>query len=147
MSSEGNRGFAGDISADNAFALLAREKDAVLIDVRTQPEWQFVGAPDLSELTKSVVFCSWQVYPSMRAAPDFVNSLAAELQSRGAKETSALVFLCRSGARSRSAAIAMTGAGWRRCYNIADGFEGPLDDRNRRGVKGWKAQGLPWEQS
>jgi rhodanese-related sulfurtransferase len=147
MSLDGEGGFAGDISVDDAYALLAREGDAVLVDVRSQPEWQFVGAPDLSALAKSVMFHSWQVYPAMQIAPDFVSGLEADLQSRGAKATSALLFLCRSGARSRSAAIAMTQAGWSRCYNIADGFEGPLDDRKRRGVTGWKARGLPWRQT
>ena len=38
-----------------------------------------------------------------------------------------LLFICRSGARSRQAAIAMTSAGWAPCFNVSDGFEGPLD--------------------
>jgi rhodanese-related sulfurtransferase len=57
------------------------------------------------------------------------------------------VFLCRSGARSRHAAIAMTSAGWGPCFNVSDGFEGPLDDSRRRGGAGWKAGGLPWAQT
>jgi len=59
----------------------------------------------------------------------------------------AILFLCRSGARSRAAAIAMTELGFARCYNIAGGFEGDLDGERHRGVGGWKAAGLPWRQN
>jgi rhodanese-related sulfurtransferase len=56
--------------------------------------------------------------------------------------------LCRSGARSRAAAIAMTRAGLERAYNVAGGFEGELDENRHRGLRnGWKAAGLPWKQS
>ena len=62
-------------------------------------------------------------------------------------QDSKLYFLCRSGSRSRAAAIAMTVAGFNTCFNIIDGFEGNLDGSERRGVGGWKAAGLPWFQS
>jgi rhodanese-related sulfurtransferase len=55
--------------------------------------------------------------------------------------------LCRSGARSRAAAMAMTAKGYNKCYNVAEGFEGNLDAEQHRGrVSGWKAAGLPWKQ-
>jgi rhodanese-related sulfurtransferase len=58
------------------------------------------------------------------------------------------MFLCRSGVRSRAAAIAMTRAGFSRAYNIAGGFEGDLDgERHRGAANGWKAAGLPWKQT
>jgi adenylosuccinate synthase len=32
-------------------------------------------------------------------------------------------------------------------FNVADGFEGPVDAEGHRGtVAGWKAEGLPWRQ-
>ena len=50
--------------------------------------------------------------------------------------------------RKEGRRIALTEAGHTRCFNIADGFEGPLDDKRHRGaIGGWKAQGLPWSQS
>jgi rhodanese-related sulfurtransferase len=58
------------------------------------------------------------------------------------------MFLCRSGVRSHHAAIAATEAGWAETYNILEGFEGDKDangQRNRSG--GWRACGLPWNQS
>jgi hypothetical protein len=41
----------------------------------------------------------------------------------------------------------MAAAGYTRCRNVADGFEGPLDAERHRGkLGGWKAKGLPWAQ-
>ena len=59
-----------------------------------------------------------------------------------------LLFICRSGARSRAAAEAMTDVGYRSCYNVAEGFEGQVDAERHRGRKaGWKAADLPWTQN
>ena len=140
--------FAGDLSVEEAYAILAKEERAALVDVRTKPEWQFVGVPDLAPLGKTTIFREWQVYPTMQVAADFVTALSEELQRRGADKTNPVIFLCRSGARSRQAAIALTSAGWSQCYNVVDGFEGALDAERRRGaLGGWKARGLPWTQT
>ena len=41
-----------------------------------------------------------------------------------------------------------TERGYTACYNVADGFEGELDEHNHRNsVNGWKVAGLPWWQS
>ena len=76
MSSELAAGYAGDVLATEAFHRLASESSSVLIDVRTQAEWGYVGVPDLSELGKTPLFLEWQSYPAMqveldlRRAPD-----------------------------------------------------------------------------
>lgn len=58
-----------------------------------------------------------------------------------------IFFICRSGGRSRMAAEVMTAAGYRRCRNVAEGFEGLMDeDRHRGRTAGWKAAGLAWVQ-
>jgi rhodanese-related sulfurtransferase len=148
MSPHGDTTFAGDLSLEDAYALLAKDGRAVLVDVRTEPEWQFVGVPDLTPLGRMPIFKQWQIYPSMEAAPDFVERLAEDLRQRGADAATPLIFLCRSGARSRHAARAMTSAGWSRCYNIAEGFEGVLDDNRHRGkLNGWQARAFPWKQT
>jgi rhodanese-related sulfurtransferase len=140
--------FAGDLTVEDAYAMLEADEHAALVDVRTQPEWQFVGVPDLAPLGKSPVFREWQRYPAMQVAPDFAEGLSEELARRGVEKTAPVLFICRSGARSRQAAVALTRAGWSRCYNIADGFEGALDAEQRRGVLGgWRARGLPWKQT
>jgi len=139
--------YAGDLTVEDAYRLLADDNKAVLVDVRTQPEWALVGVPDLNEIGKTPVFQEWQVYPSMQLAADFAPRLAAALTERSADPSTPVLFLCRSGVRSRAAAAAFTAAGWSCCYNIEGGFEGPLDERRRRGSRGgWKARGLPWTQ-
>ncbi len=80
----------------------------------------------------------------MIANADFMAQLSAAVPNKDAK----ILFLCRSGARSRSAATAATAAGYGKAFNIAGGFEGDLDDSGRRGRRnGWKSAGLPWRQS
>ena len=137
-------GYAGDVTPDTAWKILGERSDAVLIDVRTRPEWNYVGVPDLTALGKKPALVEWQVFPSMQPNPDFVSALTAS----GAKRDAPLLFLCRSGARSAAAAKAMTAAGYSSCFNVSDGFEGPLDAHAKRGAAaGWKAAGLPWRQT
>ena len=148
MSYQNFLGYAEDILSSDAYALLAGDSASVLIDVRTQAEWTYVGTPDIQALGKTPLFLEWQSYPSMAIDANFTAHLEALLQSGVVERGAPLVFLCRSGARSRQAAIAMTSAGWAPCFNVSDGFEGPLGDSRRRGeVSGWKAGGLPWTQT
>ena len=135
--------YAGDLSATEAWELLKSDPKARLIDVRTTAEWNFVGLPDLRPLGQEAALIEWQMFPTMQPNPQFVAAASA-----GADKDAPVLFLCRSGARSRSAAIALTAAGFGRAYNIAGGFEGDLDDERHRGHRnGWKAAGLPWKQS
>jgi rhodanese-related sulfurtransferase len=140
--------YAGDISPTEAWGALAQTPDAVLVDVRTRAEWTYVGVPALDPLGKAPILIEWQSYPTMEVAADFVPRLEAELQRRGAGPQTPIYFLCRSGARSRAAAIAMAAAGHAMSFNIEGGFEGARDSDNHRGtIEGWKAAGLPWMQS
>jgi rhodanese-related sulfurtransferase len=137
-------GYAGDVTPAAAWKILSEDKDAVLIDVRTRPEWNYVGLPDLEKLAKRPALIEWQVFPGMQPNPEFVAALSASLPDKEAP----LLFICRSGARSAAAAKAMTAAGYSTCLNVADGFEGPLDGSAKRGTAGgWKAAGLPWRQT
>lgn len=141
------RGYAGDIDPPRAWRLLAEAPDAVLVDVRTSAEWNFVGLPDLSGLAKQPLTIEWQSLPAMTRNPDFDASLNAALTQIKAGPETPVVFICRSGARSRDAAISLTRLGFRRCYNLAGGFEGDLDEAKHRGRRnGWKFAGLPWKQ-
>ncbi len=136
--------YAGDVSPADAWAMLQAEAGAQVVDVRTTAEWNFVGLPELSGLNREVQLVEWQSYPTMAVNPDFV----AQVTAAQADKTVPIFFLCRSGARSRAAAIAATRAGYARAYNIAGGFEGDLDAERHRGQNnGWKASGLPWRQS
>ena len=141
-------GYAGDLAPREAWELLEQDGPSVLIDVRTMPEWQFVGIPDLSVLGKEALLIEWQSFPTMGTNAQFLSRLEELLAQLGVSSETPLLFLCRSGGRSRAAAIAATAAGHSRCFNISSGFEGNHDAERHRGrVGGWKADGLPWVQS
>jgi rhodanese-related sulfurtransferase len=139
--------YAGDLDPQEVWEGLAEDPAAMLVDVRTRAEWSFVGLPDLRALGKAPILIEWQSYPGMKANPDFVSELKSNLAGRGLDPQTPIYFLCRSGVRSRAAAIAANASGYRAAYNVAGGFEGPLGADGRRGALGWKAAGLPWSQS
>lgn len=135
--------YAGDVSPAEAWQAVREGADAQIVDCRTRAEWDFVGFPDLRQAGKQPLLVEWQRYPTMQGNPEFVD----QLRAGGVAPGQPLYFLCRSGARSRDAAIAMTRSGFGPCYNIAGGFEGGTDAEGHRGAKeGWKADGLPWRQ-
>ena len=135
--------YAGDVMPADVFDALASDPDAALVDVRTEPEWRFVGLPDLTAIGKQVKLVQWQIYPDGRPNTAFVR----ECEAAGVEKGKPVYFLCRSGVRSMHAAVAMTARGYGPCYNVAQGFEGDKDaDRHRGRVGGWKVAGLPWRQ-
>jgi rhodanese-related sulfurtransferase len=135
--------YEGDITPADAWNILEQNPRAVLIDVRTPAEWNYVGVPDLSRLRKQPLFVPWIDFPSMQINSGFTRQIADACTDVEAP----LLFLCRSGVRSKAAAIACTGIGFVACYNIDTGFEGFHDAQRHRGtVNGWKASGLPWVQ-
>ena len=136
-------GYAGDITPTQAWEILAKEPKAVLVDVRTQAEWGYVGIPDLGAIGKKPLFTSWALFPTMEINERF----ADEIIAAGIEPDAPILFLCRSGVRSRAAAIAVTARGYMSCYNVASGFEGdPNAQRHRGTINGWKVEGLPWIQ-
>lgn len=144
MSTERARAYAGDITPLEAWKLLSDNPDAVLVDVRTDAEWRFVGVPDLSSLGREVVYIEWTT-----TGGTYNENFAGELKDRvppEADEGRPVIFLCRSGNRSIGAAEVATRLGITPAYNVLDGFEGHLDVNGHRGESGWRAVGLPWKQ-
>jgi rhodanese-related sulfurtransferase len=136
--------YAGDLDPVETYRLLAKDPDAVLVDVRTRAEWTYVGLPDLRELGRDVVRVEWQSFPEQAPNASFLD----DLRRAGVRPDVPVAFICRSGARSRSAAEMATAAGYTAAYNVSDGFEGPPDAGGHRGTtSGWKVAGLPWRQS
>jgi rhodanese-related sulfurtransferase len=136
--------YAGDLTPRQAWDLLAADERAVLVDVRTDAEWRYVGVPDTSPLGRRPALIEWSTYPSGQPNPDFVASLRAAGLTPG--DARPVVFLCRSGVRSVAAATAATAAGYGPAYNVVEGFEGNVGPDGHRGAQGWRAVGLPWTQ-
>lgn len=133
--------YCGEITPLEAFQYLAKE-GGMLVDVRTVPEWQFVGMPDLDGCKGQLLAISWKVYPEMAENAKFLD----HLESAGVALDTPLFFMCRGGGRSSSAANAASQAGYRYCFNVATGFEGAADPQGHRGrMSGWQGSDLPWK--
>ena len=130
------------INPKTAAAILDDDR-AILIDVRSKVEFDYVGHPI------GAVHVVWKEFPGWDENSRFVEEVRAALSQRGGDDTDRpLLFICRSGARSMAAARKLGAAGYTRLYNVEEGFEGDKDGRAHRGnIGGWRFHGLPWEQT
>ncbi len=140
--------YAGDITCKDCWSVLNQKSDAQLVDVRTSEEWKTIGVPDLSSIGKQVLLAEWQQFPTMQINTLFAEQVSDLLGDAGTSGRSSVLLICRSGARSISAAEALTKAGYECAFNVLEGFEGRPNNNGRRGtVSGWKFDSLPWRQS
>ena len=128
-------GYAGDVTPAQAFAWW-QSGDAVLVDVRTDAEREWVG------FVPGALAVAWKQWPGMAVNPGFDDGMKAAVPA-GKK----VVLLCRSGVRSVAAAKRANELGIE-AYNILEGFEGDPDAQAQRGLQGgWRFHGLPWQQT
>jgi sulfur dioxygenase len=127
-------GYAGDVSPQVACEWW-QAGIAVLVDVRTEAEREWVG------FIPGSVALAWKQWPGMAMNLSFEEDLKAAVP-----EGKKVALLCRSGVRSIAAAKCATALGLE-AYNILEGFEGDPDSQAQRGHKGgWRLHGLPWQQ-
>lgn len=131
--------YAGAVTPQEAYTLLQQQDaDIKLIDVRTNAERDWVGQVAIDQARHGA--CQWSTYPGSVPNPAFLQ----ELQTQ-AKPEQVLLFLCRSGVRSRHAAKLATENGYQHCFDILQGFEGDKDGNgHRKTTGGWCHAGLPW---
>ena len=129
-----NLSYEGELTPQEAFNILQAEPGAVLVDVRSRAELELVGyVPQSTHI-------EWAFYPGMVANADFANQLQKQLD----KELT-LIFMCRTGGRSHSAAVMANQLGYHNIYNMLEGFEGEANYLKQRTlINGWKHAGLPW---
>ena len=120
--------YAGAVTPAEAWDL-QKAGAARIVDVRTLPEWQFVGHVPEAPLIE------WPRGAEPPLLDEFLRKLREQFDGK-----QPLLFLCRSGVRSHHAAELATRAGFAGSYNILEGFEGGSPD------KGWRAAGLPWSK-
>lgn len=129
--------YKGALLPMEAYRVLQESAQAQLVDVRTHAELDWVGRIPGAKTIEL------RTYPDMQLNPGFMMQLAEQVD-----KNQPVLFVCRSGARSSQAAQMASEAGFPECYNILEGFEGDKDELGHRGkISGWKAAGLPWEQS
>lgn len=127
--------YAGKVPPDEAWKLFIGGH-AHLVDVRAAEERKFVGH------VPNTFHVAWQVGPALIKNPRFLRELESKLP-----KDAVILLLCRSGKRSAAAAAAATAAGFKNVFNVREGFEGDLDDKQQRGASGgWRQRGLPWVQ-
>lgn len=120
-----------------------------IVDVRTPEEFLFVGHPTMGWLIpvaeQSYTWDPEHAHFPMKPLPDFV-----ERVGRIAGHDDTLLVMCRSGGRAAVAVDLLAKAGYRRVYNIIDGFEGdPVTEPDsvflgQRMRNGWKNALCPW---
>lgn len=128
------------LNPKQAFEFLKAHPNALFVDVRSNMEYLFVGHP------AGAIHIPWIDEPDWKVNPHFVTQVRQAILG-GASGAAPVVLICRSGVRSLEAGAALVKAGIPDVYNVAEGFEGPLDPGHHRStVGGWRFHGLPWEQ-
>ncbi len=127
-------GYAGDIPLSLAHQWW-KNGDAVIVDIRTQAELDWVGRVPNTECIQ------WKIYPGMAINGDFDRELIAKVS-----RDKPVLFLCRSGVRSIDSSRRAQALGYS-AYNILEGFEGDPDTHMQRGkLNGWRHAGYQWIQ-
>ena len=134
------------VTPPEAWEILQTSDEAILLDVRTSMEFEYVGHP------MNAINIPWQEAPDWHVKEDFVESVRKVLASRTELnkhiENLPLLTICRSGKRSLAAAEALSKSGFKNVFNIEEGFEGDRDGTMHRStINGWRFHNLPWEQS
>ena len=99
--------------------------NTVLLDVRTEDEWNTVGKPD----TKNLGIKSYFI--TISQDPSFIDSVKKSINKK-----EQVLVMCAAGGRSIIAANLLANEGYN-TLNISDGFSGKGQD------PGWKNLGLP----
>ena len=129
-----------EVNPKQAWNILREKPSAILLDVRSKVEFDYVGHP------VDAVHVPLQEAPDWQTDPDFVQKVIERLGESNRDIT--ILTICRSGKRSMLAAQLLGAQGYKHTSNIAEGFEGDLDENRHRGnVNGWRYHGLPWEQT
>ena len=133
-----------NITPKDAHQFLQDNPQAVLLDVRSSMEFEYIGHPI------GAVHVPLMEPPTWQGDPDFIEKVNATIETaRGTNPVSVPVLaLCRSGKRSETAGSLLLAAGYTEVYNILEGFEGDRDEQKHRNTSGgWRFHNLPWEQN
>ena len=130
-----NLPYAGELTPEEAFQVHEEALNSVVIvDVRS------IGELDLVGRIPEAIHVQWAFYPGMVPNPQFADQLQTAVNI-----DKTIVFMCRTGGRSHSAAVIAQQLGYQNAYNMAEGFEGEANTMKQRTlINGWKHAGLPW---
>ena len=104
---------------------------SVLLDVRTEEEWNVDGKPDGEKIALKSHFLTIQF-----ADKTFNQNFIEAFKKLNVEKNNEILAMCMGGVRSQAAAELLTKEGYN-CVNISDGFLGNSENL------GWKKSGLP----
>ena len=104
---------------------------SVLLDVRTEEEWNSDGKPDGEKILLKTYFLTIQF-----ADKTFNHNFIEDFKKLNIEKDHEILTMCMGGVRSQSTAELLTKEGYN-CVNISDGFLGNSENL------GWKKSGLP----
>ena len=104
---------------------------SVLLDVRTEEEWNSDGKPDGEKISLKTYFLTIQF-----ADKTFNKNFIEDFKKLNVEKDCEILSICMGGVRSQTAAEILTKEGYS-CANVSDGFLG--NPKN----PGWKKAGLP----
>ena len=104
---------------------------SVLLDVRTEEEWNFDGKPDGEKILLKTHFLTIQF-----ADKTFNQNFIEDFKKLNIEKDNEILIMCMGGVRSQTAADLLTQEGYS-SVNISDGFLGNFEN------PGWKNSGLP----
>ena len=113
------------IKSSDIKKFLETNSKTVLLDVRTEDEWNTVGKPDTKDLGIKSFFITFSQDPS------FLDNVKQNIN-----KGNQVLVMCAAGGRSIIAANLLANEGYK-TLNISDGFSGNGED------PGWKNLGLP----
>lgn len=133
------------LSPREAYELVRTDPRAMLVDVRSNMEFLFIGHPVGAVNIAWIDEPDWKINPHFAA--DVRKLILGGLSHGGNMGSVPVVLICRSGKRSLEAGELLVEEGFDNVYNVAEGFEGELDEHHHRSTRGgWRFHGLPWEQ-
>ena len=104
---------------------------SVLLDVRTEEEWNVDGKPDGEKIALKTHFITIQF-----ADKTFNQNFIEDFKKLNIQKDYEILTMCMGGVRSQAATELLTKEGFN-CVNISDGFLGNSEN------PGWKKSGLP----
>ena len=104
---------------------------SVLLDVRTEEEWNADGKPDGEKMSLKIHFLTIQL-----ADGTFNENFIEDFKKLNIEKSCEVLTMCMGGVRSQMAAELLTKEDYK-CSNISDGFLGNSENA------GWKNSGLP----
>ena len=104
---------------------------SVLLDVRTEEEWNTDGKPDGEKMGLKTHFLSIQL-----ADTSFNQNFIEDFKKLNIQKDTEILTMCMGGVRSQAAAELLIKENYK-CVNISDGFLGNSENM------GWKNSDLP----